>query len=179
MKAISLWQPWATLVVTGAKRFETRSWPTPYRGPLLIHAAKKRNGNLDQLQHCDPFAAALHDHLPLPYGCIVGVVQLVDCWGVERLRRADANRSKELDEQIAKTLKFAGHKDAVINDALRPMLSGVELAFGDYSPGRFAWVLDRAEAFETPIPFAGAQGFFTVPDELATAAIRVSKGGIE
>ena len=40
MKALSLTQPWATLVVTGAKRFETRSWTTTYRGPLLIHAAK-------------------------------------------------------------------------------------------------------------------------------------------
>ena len=40
MKAITLWQPWATLVAIGAKRFETRSWSTHYRGPLAIHAAK-------------------------------------------------------------------------------------------------------------------------------------------
>ena len=40
MKALSLIQPWATLVLTGAKGFETRSWTTSYRGPLLIHAAK-------------------------------------------------------------------------------------------------------------------------------------------
>ena len=41
MKCLSLWQPWASLVVIGAKRFETRSWPTNYRGPLLIHAAQR------------------------------------------------------------------------------------------------------------------------------------------
>ena len=39
MKVITLTQPWATLVAIGAKRIETRSWPTRYRGPLAIHAA--------------------------------------------------------------------------------------------------------------------------------------------
>ncbi len=38
MKRLSLIQPWATLILSGAKRFETRSWRTPYRGPLAIHA---------------------------------------------------------------------------------------------------------------------------------------------
>lgn len=41
MKAISLWQPWASLWASGRKRFETRHWQTGYRGPLAIHAAKK------------------------------------------------------------------------------------------------------------------------------------------
>jgi hypothetical protein len=40
MKALTLTQPWATLVAIGAKTIETRSWPTSYRGPLAIHAAK-------------------------------------------------------------------------------------------------------------------------------------------
>src|SRR3990167_3828953 len=40
MKAITLTQPWATLVALGHKRIETRSWTTSYRGPLAIHAAK-------------------------------------------------------------------------------------------------------------------------------------------
>lgn len=42
MKALSLWQPWASAIALGAKRVETRSWETLYRGPLLIHAAKRR-----------------------------------------------------------------------------------------------------------------------------------------
>lgn len=41
MKCISLWQPWAEAMARGWKRNETRSWCTSYRGPLLIHAAKK------------------------------------------------------------------------------------------------------------------------------------------
>lgn len=40
MKALTLTQPWATLVALGHKRVETRSWSTKYRGPLAIHAAK-------------------------------------------------------------------------------------------------------------------------------------------
>lgn len=40
MKALSLWQPWASLVALNLKRFETRSWSTPYRGEIAIHAAK-------------------------------------------------------------------------------------------------------------------------------------------
>jgi len=41
IKAISLWQPWASLVANGLKLYETRGWPTKYRGVLAIHAAKR------------------------------------------------------------------------------------------------------------------------------------------
>lgn len=40
MKAVSLWEPWATLVRLKIKRIETRGWSTSYRGPLAIHATK-------------------------------------------------------------------------------------------------------------------------------------------
>ena len=40
MKAISLWQPWASAIAIGEKTIETRSWWTPHRGALAIHAAK-------------------------------------------------------------------------------------------------------------------------------------------
>jgi hypothetical protein len=64
MKALSLWQPWATLVSIGAKRIETRSWPTKYRGPLAIHAGLTRRRELDLLCLEDgPIRAAL-EHLP-------------------------------------------------------------------------------------------------------------------
>ena len=40
MKALSLWQPWASLMAVGAKHNETRDWPTRYKGELAICAAK-------------------------------------------------------------------------------------------------------------------------------------------
>src|SRR5260370_42147173 len=39
MKALTLWQPWASLVAFEEKKVETRTWATKYRGPLAIHAA--------------------------------------------------------------------------------------------------------------------------------------------
>lgn len=39
MKVISIMQPWATLIVLGHKKIETRSWNTKYRGEILIHAS--------------------------------------------------------------------------------------------------------------------------------------------
>ena len=71
MKALSLTQPWAALVVTGAKRFETRSWTTAYRGPLLIHAAKRFPG------YAIDFCSVLRSRPPeLPLGAIIGRVVL-------------------------------------------------------------------------------------------------------
>lgn len=40
MKAISIRQPWAWLIVNGYKDIENRSWPTRFRGRVLVHAAK-------------------------------------------------------------------------------------------------------------------------------------------
>lgn len=40
MKALTIWQPWAWLIVTGTKPVENRTWATDYRGPMLIHAGK-------------------------------------------------------------------------------------------------------------------------------------------
>lgn len=40
VRALTLTQPWADAVASGTKQWETRSWRTDYRGPLLIHAAK-------------------------------------------------------------------------------------------------------------------------------------------
>lgn len=41
IRALSLHQPWATLIASGKKTVETRRWHTSYRGPLLICAAKR------------------------------------------------------------------------------------------------------------------------------------------
>ena len=41
MKALTVYQPWASLIACGSKTLETRRWATKYRGPLAIHAAKR------------------------------------------------------------------------------------------------------------------------------------------
>lgn len=82
MKAITLWQPWASLMALGHKTIETRSWSTNYRGPLAIHAAKK------VFIPPDPeFVKALEELninvFALPTGCILGVCNLWNCIQVE------------------------------------------------------------------------------------------------
>jgi len=82
MKAITLWQPWATLLAIGVKPFETRSWPTRYRGPIAIHAGKTREGldlcrGLPEIEEALARAGYTLDTLPL--GVIVCTARLVAC----------------------------------------------------------------------------------------------------
>ena len=74
-------QPWATLVAIGANVIETRDWPTKYRGPFAIHAAKGFPPDARALCRTQPFRAALAaggygSADDLPRGAIVAVVEL-------------------------------------------------------------------------------------------------------
>ena len=79
MKALSFWQPWAELVVIGAKKYETRSWNTNYRGPLLIHASRKFSKDDQELCRHWPFCEFVSVPHLLQRGAIIGSVDLVDC----------------------------------------------------------------------------------------------------
>src|SRR5262245_49067606 len=112
-KALTLWQPWASLVVLGAKQFETRSWATSYRGRLVIHAGRRWSRQQQCLCAEEPFRSALREGglaqpEDLPLGLALGLVDLVEIFPV-----------------------------ATVADHLNPW----ERAFGDYGEGRFAWQL--------------------------------------
>lgn len=79
MKALSIRQPWAWLIVNGHKPVENRTWPTAHRGDTLIHA-----GKLFDAEGLASVLAAfphLRDTLPQQYdlGGIVGHVQVLGC----------------------------------------------------------------------------------------------------
>ncbi len=158
MKAISLLQPWATLVAIGAKHIETRSWSTPYRGPLAIHAsAGKQFINMrgkDYICGDEPFcevlnaaatghAATWHDLKDavgrpfMPRGAVVAICQLVNVIEIPEKRRAYPTWS---------------------NFYLPP--DEPERSFGDYAPGRFAWVLEKVKPLAKPIPAKGSLGLW-------------------
>lgn len=111
MKAITLTQPWASLVAVGAKTIETRSWRTSYRGPLAIHAAKGFPPSARDFAEC-PLVQSYVGQDPLPTGCILATCRLVAC---NRIVAAPP---------------------------------GDESLFGNYEPGRFAWLLEDV----TPLP---------------------------
>lgn len=129
MKALSLWQPWATLVVAGVKRWETRSWrfsgPLPQR--IAIHASGHGPRDLAGSSSQEPFRTALArlglDGRSLPTGCVLGVVTVSAC---------------------------------LPTPEVRDLLSPEELAMGDFGPGRWAWRLDGAAGLASPVRCKGA-----------------------
>ena len=153
MKALTLTQPWATLIAIGAKRIETRSWATDYRGPLAIHAAKGlapvggKRGLAEQCRepaffsYLDRYSAAfyLDGSEALPLGKIVATAKLVD------VRRIDA---------------------AVRAQVLSQTRTPSEIQFGDYASGRYAWFLEDVKSLVSPIECKGALSLWDLPDDV-------------
>ena len=135
MKALTLWQPWASLIALGEKRIETRCWQTSYRGELAIHAAAKLPPRwLGSSMYGNDFRNELADVLnvrrdhvdsaicSLPFGAIGGIARLVSIHPTERVRDDLENR---------------------------------EWLFGNYEDGGYAWHLTLVKRFDTPIPAKG------------------------
>lgn len=81
MPAITLWQPWASLWCSPAKLHETRGWHTTRKGWLLVHAAKRKLDN-ESASELDAIMDKYFDQhwgLEIPFGALVGMVNLVDC----------------------------------------------------------------------------------------------------
>lgn len=81
MKALTVKQPWAWLIVNGHKTIEYRSWRTTYRGPLAIIASRAttRDTVLAANEFADDIGVVLPD--TVDGGGIVGVVTLSDITG--------------------------------------------------------------------------------------------------
>lgn len=172
MKAISLWQPWATLIALGAKTIETRSWQTSYRGPIAIHAAKRLTGRRGEVLELGEYsierdAAGLLLRGPiahpyrLPLGAVVATATLVDCVPMRRMpenRRIDASPSLWLDSDVA----FLLHRDPARTGSVRH-----QTPYGHFEPGRWAWILDDIDPIKQPVPARGRQGLWNLDVELA------------
>jgi len=135
MKALSLWQPWASLVALGEKRVETRIWSTKHRGPMAIHAAQKLPPRwLGASRHAEAFINELAD--------------VLNC----RLDRVDTEIRKL---PYGKVLCIVNLYEVQETSALREILCQRELIFGNYEDGRYAWSMQVLERFEVPIPAKG------------------------
>lgn len=151
MRAISLWQPWATLIAIGAKRIETRCWDAKYTGPLAIHASKKRMGADEACMLWNsgitsPMNAILST-TQFPFGSVIAVCNL------------------DLVTSIV-----GGNGVGMLGTGA--IVGGLEYKFGNYEAGRFAWMLSGIKQLKNPIPWKGRQKFFDVPDELIERALK-------
>lgn len=149
IKALSLWQPWASLMAVGAKKIETRSWPTGYRGLVAIHAAKKWDSELADICFRKPFIEVLSatqewqeraKAIPfggpegLPRGCFIAVGRLSKC---------------------ISTSQYPG---------LIPPQTSNEYHFGNYAARRFMWVFDEIWKLSSPVYSRGYQQLW-MPEE--------------
>jgi hypothetical protein len=160
MKALTLTQPWATLIAIEAKRIETRSWPTKFRGRIAVHAAIKFPREAAALCFQEPFKSALEAAgspmkqfgIPnlLPVGAIIAICTLVDCIKVDKLPPSYGARVVKVDNRT--DYYMVEYPDIPPGEP--------ERSFGDYSPGRYAWLLTDVYRLAEPIPARGALGLW-------------------
>ena len=144
MKAITLWQPWASLIAAGAKTIETRTWSPPHSligQPLAIHAAMTL---VEPTYFPELVAAAvaraLGDHWQrsIPTGAVLAVVTLA--------------AAEQVDSKASNAPPY--------NPQARNADENNENLFGDYTPGRWMWQLHLIEKFNPPLPAKGRQGLW-------------------
>ena len=174
MKALTVKQPWAHLIAAGAKRWETRSWSTNYRGLLAIHASKDM-GTVDAVLVKNPgenpvqpeYQHPFYRYLPsdwnglygdICYGGIEAIVEIQDCQPAER---------------VAQSLKAMVANDDLHHDIRR--MASEELRFGNFEAGQWAWQL----ALHVNVSgrccglVRGRQGLWNLPN----AALRALRAG--
>jgi len=134
-KVLTLWQPWATLFAHGIKKIETRPKPTSYEGTYLIHAAKQFNKYQKDICKKEYFAEALEslgikNDNDLVRGAVVGAYDHIQC------------------------------VELITDEKFRRFLDYPERAFGDYTPGRYAWIGENHRVLQEPIPYKNGQGYY-------------------
>ena len=149
MYAITLHQPWATLIALGIKTVETRSWPAPERllGQIIaVHAGKRvarRPG--------DRIEQKLRDRLgeewsrAIPAGAVLATAVLA---GMARVEYVDPIAGHAVHDGRTEVGCATGRGRTPIDP------------WGDFSPGRWLWFLDDVMALREPVPAVGRQSFW-------------------
>ena len=159
MKAITLWQPFPSLIAAGEKTSETRSWAPPaglVGERIAIHAAKRHITFADTMGWSDELVSKVCDMVDreydgwngnLPLGAVVATARLVSCQQVvSHGTVSSATTDFRVAIPIAITDDRRGGRDRVPIDGL-----------GDYRVGRWVWLFDDIEPLDEPIEARGYQ----------------------
>lgn len=178
MKALTIRQPWASLIAHGVKTIETRSWSTKYRGPLAIHAGKAKPERSEE--GCG--VPVGHDWLP--------VEDFDGSWRLEHFARGCTGAPYDIDMPLGAVVATCTLADVVPIVALSGCRDGSphvclpgdgalahsrlsqpwpdgetehnvtdQLPFGDFTPGRYAWLLTDIVPCD-PVPAKGRLGMW-------------------
>ncbi|MEO0843548.1 MAG: DNA N-6-adenine-methyltransferase, partial [Cyanobacteria bacterium J06643_5] len=141
LKAISLWQPYCSLIALGLKKYETRSWKTNYRGKLLICSTAKLTKKQYQqyLKICSSVELPAWNEINFPCGKAIS--------GAKRLRR---NAVCDLVDCIPITRSFIKEQ------------SETEIKSGDWEIGHYGWKLENIQPITEPFAVKGKQGLFNI-----------------
>lgn len=150
MKAISLWQPYASFMALHLKWNETRGRLTHYRGELAICSARRNS-------------------FPGEFGSDVDwlVQRAGDLWLKENKLKPEAERSLFFPKgYVVCVVELI---DCKPTDGLE--VSSLEKMLGNYLPGRFAWITRNCRPLKHPVPVVGHQGFFNLPPDVESKVI--------
>lgn len=136
MKALSLWQPWASAIALGAKRLNRTELIEFGACWNWCGALGRRMGDDKQLWEM------------LPFGAIIAVADLVDCRPTGNFTLAEIETPRRPVGEAS------------------DLYDWTERQLGNFELGRFGWVLDNVRPLAAPVPYRGEQGLFDVPDEL-------------
>ncbi len=141
MKALSICQPYAMLIVLGLKHYETRKWTTGHRGKLVVHAGKTYSSRELEVAYHPLIATALknagfYSFKDLPRGALIGEVVLTRV---------------HLAEEVV------------------DILSDIDRLAGNYTPRHSAFRLEKPRRYKNPVPCPGNINLWNVPSFSAKA----------
>jgi hypothetical protein len=160
MKALTVWQPWATLIMIGAKPHEFRGYAAPQfvrQKRIVIHAGARpvRSAEIeDLLRRIDAEATG------------TGAEDEKTC--------LDLGKARDLLLKVRASFKYRLLPTSM---ALGTVLLGepvqscdlfkMNVADSDRGAFNWAWPVSEIQHFEPPIPMRGAQGFWNAPEAMA------------
>jgi hypothetical protein len=162
MKVISLLQPWASLMAAGAKRIETRSWPTAYRGEVAIAASAGIDPVVRQeFKEGTEWAMLVLKTLISPHSAtFTCTAKFREAYLRDCMPRGSILCVVNLHAMVSTNDK------ELLNAAFADYGAEHEPNFGNYTPNRWAWVNHSCCRLRLPYRWKGSLGLRDLPPDV-------------